>query len=311
MFLTIIAALFLLAGLGSLLYGIIIQSKERRVTVNRGYDGKEYEYERVGVRNPVTAAGVGLLIVSIIIAAFGVVTIVPTRTVGIPITFGVAKTPLSTGLSLKLPWTKVEKMPTTIQPLDAVGDHPTIAKDVDNADVFVYNTVRWSVVQETATDLFLDYQGFEKVSDELVQPKLRTAVATVMQTYNPLADDKPGNSAVAADILDELQSSLGDQIEIHSVDVTLIDVADVTKERINALNTERANTRIAEQKLETAKKEAAANVALSESVSNDPNVLVSKCLDLLDEGKTLPAGFQCWPGQADGQSVIVGGATAS
>ena len=45
---------------------------------------------------------------------------------------------------------------------------------------------------------------------------------------------------------------------------------------------------------------------LADSVTNDPNVLVSKCLDLVNEGKSLPAGFQCWP-NTDGSMVIPAG----
>ena len=69
------------------------------------------------------------------------------------------------------------------------------------------------------------------------------------------------------------------------------------------LNAERANTRIAEQRAKTATAEAESNRVLSESIKNDPNVLVSKCLDAINEGKSLPAGFQCWPGTSG--SVVV------
>jgi len=39
--------------------------------------------------------------------------------------------------------------------------------------------------------------------------------------------------------------------------------------------------------------EARANEILAESVSNDPNVLVSKCLDSAREAAISPLG--CWP----------------
>ena len=69
------------------------------------------------------------------------------------------------------------------------------------------------------------------------------------------------------------------------------------------LNAERANTRIAEQKKETAANEAAANKILAESVSSDPNVLVRECLRLIEEGKPTHAGFQCWPNS--GGSIVI------
>lgn len=67
--------------------------------------------------------------------------------------------------------------------------------------------------------------------------------------------------------------------------------------------------RIAEQREATAEKEASANRKLADSVSKDPNVLVSNCLNLLgemvDKGQPVPAGFSCWPG-GGASSVIVG-----
>ena len=56
---------------------------------------------------------------------------------------------------------------------------------------------------------------------------------------------------------------------------------------------EKANTRIAEQRAKTAAAEARANEILAASVSDDPNVLVSKCLDAAREGDISPLG--CWP----------------
>ena len=65
-----------------------------------------------------------------------------------------------------------------------------------------------------------------------------------------------------------------------------------------------AQTRIAEQGVKTAEQQEKANEALAKSVSKDPNVLVSKCLDMVEGGKvTLPAGFSCWP--SSGSAVVV------
>ena len=249
--------------------------------------------------------GAVLVAAGLTMLAFSTITVVPARTVGVPITFGVPGDPLPNGLNFKAPWTKVELMPTTAQPLDASGENPTIARDADDSDVYVHNNVRWAIVEEHATSVYLDALDFDNVRDLLVQPELRTAISTVMANYDPLADDKPGNAEVADAIKAEMQRRLGERIEVRSVSVTLIEVSAATQDRINGLNTEKGNTRIAEQRVVTAKAQAEANRTLAESVANDPNVLVSYCLDLLAEGKTPPAGFQCWPGQADGSTVIV------
>lgn len=255
--------------------------------------------------------GIGLVALGVVTLLATVITIVPARSVGVPVTYGVAGNPLPNGLNVKAPWTTVELMPTTPQSLDATMEDATIAKDKDNADVYVSNNVRWALVEEHATSVYYEARDFEAVSDLLVKPKLREAISTVMKTYDPLAEDKPSNAEVAQLVKAEMQRGVGERFSINSVSVTLIDFADATKDRINALNIERGNTRIAEQKVITAEAQAEANRVLADSVSNDPNVLVALCLDLIAEGKQLPAGMQCWPGQAEAASVIVGGAPAN
>lgn len=252
------------------------------------------------------AAGVG--VIALLVLGFSVFTIVPTKQVGIPVTFGKPGEPMTNGIHAKAPWTDIVLMDATIQSLDASGDNPTIAKDVDKADVYVHNNVRWAIKEGSADSLYTDYKNFEGVNDTLIQPALRTAVASVMASYNPLGEKNPGNDELAEQVKNKLQAAVGDRIMIHSVSITLLDFSEATKNRINALNTERGNTRIAEQKQKTAEAEAAANKTIADSISKDPNVLVNKCLDLINEGKPLPAGFQCWPGQADGTNVIVNGA---
>lgn len=252
--------------------------------------------------------GIAGLVVSAILIAFATVTVVPTKTVGIPVTFGVVGQPMPNGLNLKAPWTDVELMDMTVQSLDASEDNPTVAKDVDDMDVFVHNNVRWALKEEATDDVFndtknIDGDNMKAIADKFIQPTHRAVIQDVMSTYNPLDDNKPGNAEVSKAIMDEMQKRLGLRFEITAVDVTFIDTTQATKDRINMLNAERANTRIAEQKKETAANEAAANKILAESVSSDPNVLVRECLRLIEEGKPTPAGFQCWPNS--GGSIVI------
>ena len=252
--------------------------------------------------------GVAAILTAAVVLGLGSWTIVPTKTVGIPVTFGVVGQPMPNGFNWKAPWTDVELMDMTVQSLDASEDNPTVAKDVDDMDVFVHNNVRWALKEEATDDVFndtknIDGDNMKVIADKFIQPTHRAVIQDVMATYNPLDDEKPGNAEVSKAIMDEMQKRLGDRFEITAVDVTFIDTTQATKDRINMLNAERANTRIAEQKKETAANEAAANKILAESVSNDPNVLVRECLRLIDESKPLPAGFQCWPNS--GGSVVI------
>jgi hypothetical protein len=75
--------------------------------------------------------------------------------------------------------------------------------------------------------------------------------------------------------------------------VPLMNYDEATQGRTNALNVEKANTRVAEQRANRAEAGAKANEILAASMSNDPNVLVGKCLDAPREAHSSPLG--CWP----------------
>lgn len=79
-----------------------------------------------------------------------------------------------------------------------------------------------------------------------------------------------------------------------------VDLDDATQQRINQLHQEIGNTRIAQQKEQTAAAEARANKLIADSVSKNPNVLVSKCRDqqreMVEKGQPVPIGGWGWPG---------------
>jgi hypothetical protein len=102
--------------------------------------------------------------------------------------------------------------------------------------------------------------------------------------------------ALGDHVSEKLRTKVGGQIEIINVTAPLVNYDQATQDRINALNVEMANTRVAGQRAKTAEAEARANEILAASVSNDPNILVSKCLDTAREAHISPLG--CWPNTA-------------
>jgi SPFH domain / Band 7 family len=187
----------------------------------------------------------------------------------------------------------------TIQIDNHTGESATTVRLGNNSTAFVENSVRWRIQPAAADELFLDYREFENVRDNLVTRELRAALNEVFADFDPLAPENVEGANVQAlgdDVAEKLRTKVGDQVEIINVIVPLVNYDDATQERINALNVEKANTRIAEQRAKTAEAEARANEILAASVSNDPNVLVSKCLDAAREARISPLG--CWPGTA-------------
>ncbi|WP_300676279.1 hypothetical protein [Nocardioides sp.] len=130
--------------------------------------------------------------------------------------------------------------------------------------------------------------------------------------------DLDSYSAKIKDAMNERLAQLNNgkrQITVRSVTMSLLSLAQTTQDKINAYQAEVGNTRIAQQQEKTAAAQAAANKALSQSVSKDPNVLVSRCLDILNDmvkaNQAVPAGFTCWPGGSSNLVLGAGGTQSS
>ena len=126
----------------------------------------------------------------------------------------------------------------------------------------------------------------------LVIGELRAALNEVFSDLDPLAPENSDGANVQA-LGDKVGREVTDQIEIINVIVPLVNYDEATQDRMNAVNVEKANTRVAEQRAKTAEAEAKANEILAASVSNDPNVLVGRCLDAARDAHISPLG--CWP----------------
>jgi regulator of protease activity HflC (stomatin/prohibitin superfamily) len=126
----------------------------------------------------------------------------------------------------------------------------------------------------------------------LVIGELRAALNEVFSDLDPLAPENSDGANVQA-LGDQVGREVTDQIEIINVIVPLVNYDEATQDRMNAVNVEKANTRVAEQRAKTAEAEAKANEILAASVSNDPNVLVGRCLDAARDAHISPLG--CWP----------------
>lgn len=271
------------------------------------------------------AVGAFLLVLTGIVLAISCLTIVGTKKVGVVTTFNKPVGTMSNGIHTKWPWQKVHELDGAIQTdnhlcqggpeqkgegiLVRIGNQSVACLDV---------TVRWRIRQQHSDALYRDYRSFDHIRDSLVTRDLNQALNDVFVDYNPLGNlnsDKvvpPVSletlSARTKELLvgeDGNGGRIGDQIEVLSVFIPIVHHDNQTQRKINQYQAAKADTRIALQKVQTAENEAKANKTLASSVSNDPNVLVSKCLDLVKTGVALPAGFTCWPG--DGSAVVIPG----
>lgn len=255
---------------------------------------------------PFRIATYASLTLAVLFLVFSVFTIVGTKQVGVVTSFGQPVGTMSNGLHMKFPWQKVTELDGAIQTDNHFGDGATKIRLGNQSTADVDNTVRWRIKPGKADELYRDYRDFDKIRDSLVTRELKAALNEVFKDYDPLgtikgtAEKQPTLDELGESVTTRLRSRVGSQIDVQNIIIPLTNFDKDTQGRINAYQAEIANTRIANQRQQTATAEAEANRRLSNSVSKDPNVLVSKCLDTLADlakkGTALPAGFSCWPG---------------
>lgn len=279
-------------------------------------------------------AGAASIVLSLLFLSTGVFTSVNAKNAGVLITFGkVADRTLSPGLHTKLPWQKVIEIDGTVQTDKYLGESCMKVRIGDGSEACVSITNRWNVVETEANKVYESFKSNDPTQEfrtSMMDSELRASVQMALQSYNPIADfEEAGKEATSAElsftpdfnainevITDDMRKKLKERAnggealgEIQSITMSAMSLAPSTQTKLDDFVGAIGDTRIAEQKVQTNVAQAAANRELSASVANDPNVLVSKCLDTLAEavvkGYQLPAGFSCWQGGSGG--VVIPG----
>lgn len=257
--------------------------------------------------------GAAMILALIVLIASSAVQ-VPTKEFGIVTSFGRPVGVFSNGLHWKAPWQKVTTIDAAIQ-TDSYEQSNKSANCVSvriahQATACVDVSIRWRIKQGAAEALFKDYRNFDNIRDSLTVRELSSSLNDVMESYDPLSVDDNGNAntpplaTISTKVKAQMGKEIGTQVEVLSVFIPVVHFDSNTQSKVNALLGQVAQTRIAAQGVKTAEQQAKANQVLAGSVSKDPNVLVNKCLDLIESGKlTPPAGFSCWPSSSS--AVVV------
>ena len=282
--------------------------------------------------NGIRWGGILASTIALILLASMAFTTVSAKNVGVAVNFGaVSSDTLSPGPHLKAPWTKVVEIDGTIQTDQYKNDSCIPVTIGDGSQACVTITNRWKIVPKNASGVYEDYRSDDPTlsfKDAVVSTELEQAISETLGTYNPISNLKivggddsaaevsfvPDYGQFSAAIEKDMKERLArtGQAEIISITFSHLRLSENTQRKLDDYIAAVGETRIAAQQEETSKAQAAANRELSASVSNDPNVLVSRCFDLLKEAAqsnyTLPAGFSCWPG--GGSAVVVPGSSA-
>ncbi|WP_110239815.1 SPFH domain-containing protein [Nocardioides gilvus] len=259
------------------------------------------------------------LLIGVLLLAMSSTTIIQAKNVGVLTTFGKPTRSLTAGLHVKAPWQTVTELDGT-KITNKYGDEQRIEVRIgDGTTAGVETAIRWSIVAEKADEIYADYRSDdvnENVREALVETVFKNAVNAVFGQYNPTAElvtvdpnsDKrlnyvPDYDGLAAEVTESMKERVADSggyVKIEFVTISGISLSPETQKKINEFQAEVARTQVALQAERTNRAQAAANKALSNSVTDNPNVLVSRCLDTLqtmvDKQQPIPAGFTCWPG---------------
>jgi regulator of protease activity HflC (stomatin/prohibitin superfamily) len=289
--------------------------------VTSGYGSAQKRYSL----RPYALIALGLTLLWTLLMCF---TAVPAKDDGVLVSFGsVSNRTLDSGIHFKAPWTKVVDIDGTIQTDRYHGNKDTDTSSAcikvligDGSTTCMSVTNRWRVDPGHTNEVYKNYRSnnpTDHLRDAVGSTQLLAAAQDVAGTYNPVntlktvdpADPtsvninfKPDLKAMSEALTANMRERTNGLVQIVDVTISFLPTPATTQDRINAFVREVANTRVKAQEKLTKQNEAAANDALSASLKNDPNLLISKCLDMVADGKAnLPANFQCFPG---------GGATA-
>lgn len=269
------------------------------------------EERRTGVLRGL-GASVAIFGVGISLLLGGCFTIVGTRQIAIQTSFGrPTGTALNNGLHGKMPWTITHEMDGAIQIDKYVNennnDQRIVVRLGNSSTARADASIRWQIKQEAATELFQQYKTFDNVRTNLVERNLAVALNEVFASYDPLDPQNLDHSplpTLAKKAVDILRKEVGSQVDIYDINVPTIAYDQGTEDKINQLNQQRAQTSIASEAQKTAAAQAKANEILSQSISNDPNVVTMNCINSAIAKNLSPLG--CWPGTSAMPTISVG-----
>ena len=287
------------------------------------------------VRASGSAAGITRVVASIVLVIgllmfiFSFVRSVPTRSVGVPTSFGKVEPSIRPGIHFKAPWTSVNIMDETIQTTTFEGKNCLTVRIGGQQTACLDVTIQWRILDSGAAGLFSDYNGsgsfntsnsvtpstvvpggiMGNITDAVVIRELEQVVNEVLGDYNPIQDvstnTTAGNSEFSTfgpKVLKQMRSDLSGRITVANVLMPLLRYDTATQSRLNQIQQQFGQTAIANQEIQTNEAQAKANAAIKSSVSTQQ--LQYQCLQIAQDA--IKAGDNTvQPGWCFGSSGVI------
>ncbi len=295
MFLFIIAILIALATIGgAIVWRVAGQRAKAATTISARDDASMIR------RGGQVVVIVGTLF-TLLAAFFSTFTTVAANSVGIVTAFGHPVGTVANGAHFLAPWDSVDTYSTRIQVTRRLAGPQGDTPDADCVQVNLKGgaaacadmTIRYVINPADAVALWQRYGSFDTVRDSFLRSATDNAAKIVYGQYAP-------QDAISGDALPAITTAMTGELA-HQLDgsgLTLVAVAPgqlhldpTVQARINDILNAQTGTTVAQQNLAKNQAEAAANNALTGSLSQQ--ILIQQCIAAAQVIK--PAYFNCFP----------------
>lgn len=259
--------------------------------------------------------GIIAAVLGVLIFIFSSLNTVGTSDVGIVTAFGKTTGDLAPGIHWVAPWDGVTTWDGSVQTVTYPRGRGCLMVHIGGQQsACLAVTFQYQVRDGAADALFKQYRTQANMNDKLVIRSLDQAINTQLQTFSPIQSMANGNTNGAslvpyeAKIIAQMKGDMGKYIRVESLFIPYAQYDPQTASRLNAYQTQYADTLIAQEAEKTALAQAAAYKTLQHQLgSNSANVVAAQCFNnvmvpLVKNGQ-VPSGINCWPGS--GASTVV------
>lgn len=248
---------------------------------------------------PIRWMGAIPLTLALIIFALTVITVVPTRNIGVTTAFGRPTGTLTNGLHLVAPWEDVTTYDATIQTLDSELQ----VRIANGATAKMKTTVHWRIDPKAdIQQLHLDWREFSRLQGAVVVPRLQNVLNKTFESYDPLIALKESGgkpqplSAMESTVKSQLQLMMPTGIIVDLVQLPFVEYPGQVQEALNNFQKELAATQVAIQQKQTALAQKEALDILNQAKLT-PEAFSQQCLimteRLAQQGKSISAMWTC------------------
>ncbi len=260
-----------------------------------------------------TVAGLATIVEVIVVITSMMVTI-NSSDIGVITSFGKPTGDLTPGVHWLAPTTNVTTWDGAVQDITYTRDDCLHVHIGGQQTACLAVTLQYQVKPSAVDDLFRRFRTQSNMNSLLVTRSLDQAINDQLASFSPIqavaTAGSNGDSLVPYQtlVLNQMKSDIGNSINVESVFMPFITYDGSTTSRLNSLQTQIADTLIANEAIKTAIARATALKDLQQSAVTNPNAIAELCfqnvMEPIVKAGGNPAGIACWQG-GSAPSVVI------